>query len=143
MGRDTHAIDHLTPIFYIHGPVFIHSVSTPRYVVGLLSLYWVAVVIEMKHLTYTYFATRGSPLFSQYSAVALQEALGLDLPRLAVTSRLRRFSRYEEREKVVYDVSCGNACDVSVIVCRCNFDDVCATRGDRSKTLRESCGLLQ
>jgi hypothetical protein len=66
-------------------------------------------------------------LSSQYIAVAFQEASGLNLPRLAVTSRLRRFSRYEERQKVVYDVSCGNACDVSVIVCRCDFDDVCAT----------------
>jgi hypothetical protein len=61
---------------------------------GLLSLYWAAVVIEMKHLTYTHFAirilSRISFVFSQYSAVALQEVSGLDLPWPTVTSRLRR-----------------------------------------------------
>ena len=39
----------------------------------------------------------------------------------------------------MYDVSCGNACDVSVIVCGCDFDDVCAT----GRSVREICGLLQ
>jgi hypothetical protein len=47
MGRNTHAVGYLTPIFYIYGPGFIHSV-----------LYWAAVVVELKHLTYTYFASR-------------------------------------------------------------------------------------
>jgi hypothetical protein len=86
-----------------------------------LSLYWAAVVIGIKHLTYTY-------LF-RISFVFLVQCGGSSgsSPRLAVTSRLRWFSRYEEREEVVYDVSCGDACDVSVIVCGCDFDDVCAT----------------
>lgn len=127
--------------FYIHGPVFIHSVSTPRYD-ELLRGSTPNMVLDFSHIvlgccSYINDASHvhvfcdrycsGSPLSSQYGAVALQEASGLDLPRLAVTSRLRRFGRYEEREEVVYDVSRGNACDVSVIVCGCDFDDVCAT----------------
>src|SRR6266403_1637424 len=50
--------------------------------------------------------------------------------------------RYEEREKVVYDVSCGDARDVSVIVCGCNFDDVCATGWWKLTLVRKVRGLL-
>lgn len=88
-------------------------------------MYRVAVFIEMKHLTYTYLGLdRVQNLSSQYRAVIFRKVQSSTSRGWRSPSRLRRFSCYEEREKVVNDVSCGNACDVGVIVCGCDFDDV-------------------
>jgi len=49
---------------------------------------------------------------------------------VATITRLGRYSRYEEGKKVVHDVGRGDACDISVVVSGCDFDDVCAARGE-------------
>jgi len=102
------------------------SIAFPLHAIDeLLRVSTLNVALDFSHFVLGCCSYRNEA--SPYSAVALQEASVFDILRLAVTSRLRRFSRYEEREKAMYDVCCGNACDVSVIVSGCDFHDVCAT----------------
>ncbi len=70
----------------------------------------------MKHLTDTVtWITVQDLLSSHYNVMALWRS-SLREWRVANNSRVWRFSRYEEREEALYDVSCGEACDVSEIV---------------------------
>ena len=92
-SRDTHALDYLTSISYftdqflfIPYPLYaiceLPSVNTLNVVLDYSHIVLGCCIIEMKHLTYTYFRTRMllriSFVLSVY-VVALQKASGLDL----------------------------------------------------------------
>jgi hypothetical protein len=71
----------------------------------------------------------------------------LGFPCLALVSQFGWFGRHEERKKIVYDIGGGDARDISVIVCWCDFNDVRATRRKRDKGMAYAhhftCELLK
>jgi hypothetical protein len=75
-------------------------------------------------------ATNLLPRFSYLFLFPFKTSLSefvLGFPCLALTSQFGWLGRHEERKKIMHDIGRGDARDVSVVVRRCDFDDVRAT----------------
>jgi hypothetical protein len=66
-------------------------------------------------------------LFLFHFQISISEFV-IGFPYLALASQFGWLGRHKERKKIVYDIGGGDARDISVVVCRCDFDDVRATK---------------